>query len=164
MGRLQETQESCPLLVLCCLFPVFLWRMGNKGSGLSGVAGETVRPLVRAGRRGKTNVKAPNVLLALPFIRSFVRSHSRRAIKITRFAGRNAGAGGRAESEFTVRTWLAGREGRKPFPLPERRANGGRGVREGCRVLLIENLTFLLVRSEMQWDEEGARQRNESRA
>ena len=36
-------------------------------------------------------------------------------------------------------------------------------MRENCRVLLIENLTFLLVRSEMQWDEEGGKGEEMSR-
>ena len=80
-------------------------------------------------------MKAPNVLLALPaavvrpFIRSF--SHSSRAIKITRFAGRNAGGRGRAESEFTVHGSQAER-GENHFRFrreieEEGRANGVRG-------------------------------------
>ena len=75
--------------------------------GLLRVARETERQTDRRAR--KTNVKAPNVLMAFPFAGSFVRSfirpfsHSRRVIKITWFAGRKRGAGagvGRTESEL----------------------------------------------------------------
>ena len=77
-----KKRKKLALLPSACLFsvvssPAFYGGWGIEGGlGLLGVAGETGRgrPRVRGGGRGKTNVKAPNVLLALPLIRSFVRS------------------------------------------------------------------------------------------
>ena len=80
----KKRKKKLALLPSACLFsvvssPAFYGGWGIEGGlGPLGVAGETGRPRrVRGGGRGKTNVKAPNVLLALPFpVRPFIRSFS----------------------------------------------------------------------------------------
>ena len=102
-----KKRKKLALLPSACLFsvvssPAFYGGWGIEGGlGPLGVAGETGQP--RTQRRARKNkCESAKCVVGVPvrrsvvwsFIRPFARSfsYSRRAIKITRFAGRNAGA------------------------------------------------------------------------
>ena len=101
--RLKVACPACFVLSLL-LPPGFLWRMGTGNEGGWGRGGDRRRRRHRpTGRRARKNkCESAKCVVGVPvrrsvvwsFIRPFARSfsYSRRAIKITRFAGRNAGA------------------------------------------------------------------------
>ena len=82
----KKRKKKLALFPSACLFsvvssPAFYGGWGIEGGSALGAVGGRGggRPVgrVRGGGRGKTNVKAPNVLLALPFpVRPFIRSFS----------------------------------------------------------------------------------------